>query len=200
MIGWLTEGRSAEAHAEAGWAGAMSLPRQIHIDADGSPRYTFVPELESLRKERISLPAQAILPGMQPLPLVSQQFELLMEIERGDAQRSGLTLLQSPDGALETRLTIDWQANTLTLERAQSGRDVRCDHDDLSAELPPQTDRLRLHLFVDGSTIECIVDQRVCLSGRVYPADPNAAGLALFSSGGSAKLIGLELYPLRSAW
>lgn len=200
MFGWLTEARSTTAHLEAGWAGAMSLPRQIHLDAEGLPFYTFLPELETLREEHIHLEGQPVTPGEHPLPLLSQQVEILLEIARGDALRSGLVLLQSPGGEVETRLSIDWQANTLTLERGKSSLDERSVLDDLSADLPALSDSLRLHLFVDGSTVECIVNQRICLTGRVYPGRADAAGLGVFSTGGSAKLIHLEVFTLTSAW
>jgi beta-fructofuranosidase len=200
MIGWLTEARSQEAHLEAGWAGAMSLPRQIHLDADGLPLYSFVPELQALRKERFALQQQMLPPGYQALPAAGQQVEILMELERGDALRSGLVLLRSPDGAVETRLVVDWQANTLTLQRDKSSQDERSVREDLSAELPAHNGSLSLHLYLDGSTVECIIGQRHALTGRVYPGRADAVELGLFSEGGSAKLRSLELFTLKSAW
>lgn len=206
MFGWLTEARSPEAHLEAGWAGAMSLPRQIHLDADGLPSYTFLSELEALRKDRFTLQNQTIASGVQYLPVSGQQVEILLEMERGDALRSGLVLQRSPGGEVETRLSIDWQANTLTLERGKSSLDERSVREDLTAELPGDVrlsasgDSLRLHLFIDGSAIECIAGQRVALTARVYPGRADAAGLGIFSEGGSAKLTNLELFTLNSAW
>jgi len=203
MFGWLTEGRSVKAHQEAGWAGAMSLPRQIEIGADGLPRYSFLPELRALRQERFALSAQEMAPGLRLLPVQSQQLEILVELARGAAQRSGLVLLRAPDGSLETRLTVDWQANTLSLVRAKASPDERAFGGELSAELPAdvaESETLRLHLYIDGSTLECIANQRVSLTGRVYPGRGDAAGLGLFAEGGSAKLIGLEIFTLKSTW
>ena len=202
MFGWLTEARTVESHLEAGWAGAMSLPRQIHIGADGLPRYTFTEEAHSLRAPgaHVQLPAQILQNGAHLAPESGAQFEFQLTLTKGTAARCGLILRRSPDGTEETRLAIDWQAGTLTLERGRSSLDERAFRNDLIADLDLSSGTLRLHLYLDASVIECIADERVCLTGRIYPTRSDAVGLGLFSEGGNTKLDSLDLYPLASAW
>jgi beta-fructofuranosidase len=51
LLGWLWEGRSKEAQKEAGWAGVMSLPRVLSLNADGSLCCMPAPALQTLRGE-----------------------------------------------------------------------------------------------------------------------------------------------------
>ena len=43
MFGWITEGREQARWREAGWAGALSLPRQVWLGADDTVRSAPVP-------------------------------------------------------------------------------------------------------------------------------------------------------------
>ena len=199
MFGWLTEARSAEAQLEAGWSGVMSLPRQITFGPDGLPRYRFAPELASLRQEALTLVDRPIPDALEMISS-GAQVEILLEMRRGQSRRSGLVLLRSPGGEEETRLEVNWLEGTLRLIRTSSSLDERASKEDLSSSLVLKGGVLRLHLYLDGSTIECIVGQRAALSGRVYPTRPDSLGLGLFAEGGAAKLIRLELYTLASAW
>ena len=49
MFGWITEGREQARWAEAGWAGAISLPRQVWLGADDTVRSAPVPTVAGLR-------------------------------------------------------------------------------------------------------------------------------------------------------
>lgn len=198
MFAWLQEARSQEEQDSAGWSGVMSLPRRVWIDPAGQPRYAFAPELESLRGEHISLRGEHFGAGRRALPLAGAQVEIVMELERASAQRTGLCLLCAPDGSEETRLVFDWRQNLLILERKKSRRGGPF-LGNLTAPLPRE-DVFSLHLYLDASTIECILNERVALSGRVYPTMPDCRGLALFADEGKGLIRRLDLYQLRSAW
>ena len=199
MFGWLTETRSGEAQLRAGWSGVMSLPRQVRIDAQGKPRHSFVSELESLRGEGLHLQEERIRSGLRPLGVRSAQVEILLELERGTAARGGLSLLRSPDGEEETRLVVDWERGQITLERGKSSL-VETGMSDLSAPLALEDGPLRIHLYLDSSTIECIIAERSALTGRVYPARADSLDLGLFAEGGEWLLRRFDLYQLASAW
>lgn len=199
VFGWLKEARDGEAQLEAGWSGVMSLPRQINYGPDGLPRYQFAPELASLRRETLASTQGAIPAGQQAIAR-GRQVEILLEMEQGTSTRSGLTLLRSPDGAEETRLEADWQAGLLRLVRASSSLDERAAREELCAPLILAEDVLRLHLYLDGSVIECIAAGRASLSARVYPTRPDSQEIGVFALGGEAKLRRLDLFSLASAW
>jgi beta-fructofuranosidase len=199
MFGWLMEARAVTTQLAAGWSGVMSLPRRVWIDSQGCPRYAFAPELHALRGPGLRLADEAIQPGMRDLNLRSAQVEILLELERGSAASAGLSLLRSPDGAEETRLLVDWEGGRLVIQRGQSSL-VERNLPDLEAPLPLEDGRLRLHLYLDASTLECIAGERVALTGRVYPSRADSLGLGLFVAGGTAQVRRFELYQLDSAW
>jgi beta-fructofuranosidase len=199
MFGWLTETRGSEAQLRAGWSGAMSLPRQVRIDPQGKPRYAFVTELESLRREGLHLREERIQSGLRPLGVHSAQVEIRLELERGTAARGGLSLLRSPDGEEETRLVIDWEREQIILERSKSSL-VETGMSALSAPLVMENGLLRLHLYLDGSTFECISAERTALTGRVYPARADSLDAGLFAAGGEWLLRRFDLYQLAAAW
>jgi beta-fructofuranosidase len=199
MFGWLTEARGTAAQLRAGWSGVMSLPRQVRIDPQGKPHYTFVSELESLRREELHLQDETIQPGLRPLCVRSAQVEIRLELERGTAARGGLSLLRSPDGEEETRLVVDWQRGQIVLERSISSR-VETGLSGLSAPLAFENGILNVHLYLDGSTLELIAAERTAISGRVYPARADSLDLGLFAEGGDWLLRRLDLYQLASAW
>jgi beta-fructofuranosidase len=199
MFGWLTETRSGEAQLRAGWSGVMSLPRQVRIDAMGKPRYSFVSELESLRGEGLHLHGERVQIGQRPLGVRSAQVEILLELERGTATRGGLSLRRSPDGEEETRLIVDWERGQISLDRGKSSL-VESGMSELSAPLGPEDGPLRIHLYLDSSTIECIIAERSALSGRVYPARADSLDLGLFAEGGEWLLQRFDLYQMASAW
>jgi beta-fructofuranosidase len=199
MFGWLTEARSVEVQERAGWSGVMSLPRQIRIDAQGKPRYAFAPELQSLRRASLHLEGDRLQAGLRQLNIHSAQLEIWLEAERGAAASSGICLLRSPDGQEETRLCIDWEHERLVIERGKSSLGT-AGLGDLSAPLELENGRASIHLYLDHSTIECILNERVALTGRVYPALPASQGLALFATGGETNLTRLDVYQLDAAW
>ena len=98
MFGWLREERPWQEHAADGWAGVMTLPRILTLNADGRLVQTPVPEVETLRGphrywENISLPGDNLLAALQ-----SDSFEMVAEIDPGDATHIGLEVRRSPDG------------------------------------------------------------------------------------------------------
>jgi fructan beta-fructosidase len=57
---------------------------------------------------------------------------------------------------------------------------------------------VKLHIFVDWSSVEIFGDD-----GQVCSRDlPTASsdGVALFANGGNARLVSLQIWPLRSIW
>ena len=59
---------------------------------------------------------------------------------------------------------------------------------------------MRIHLFLDKSVMELFVDHgRQCVTRVVYP-EADDVGVAAFAEGGSAELVTLQAWPLRSIW
>ena len=60
--------------------------------------------------------------------------------------------------------------------------------------------RIRLRIFVDRSSVELFAnDGETVISDRIFPS-PASNGLEIYALGGSARVISLDVWKLRSAW
>ena len=68
------------------------------------------------------------------------------------------------------------------------------------AEVPLVEGRPRLHVFVDRSSVEVLVnDGTVVLTGRVFPGE-DSDGPELYTIGGDSRLHSLTVWPLAGIW
>jgi beta-fructofuranosidase len=185
LWGWLTEGRSAEAQRAAGWSGVMSLPRELKLY--GSQVQTRpAPEVEKLRGKRLGADASG------------DCLEIQAEIDPGDAPMAGLTLRIAADRSEQTPVYYDRNARLLCVDRRQSSTDRSVDREMQSGPFAlGRRETLHLHIFLDGSVIEIFANDRFCLTARIYPAGPRSMGVALYSSGGTAKMVSFDAWEMR---
>lgn len=99
LIGWLREERDGDAQREAGWSGAMSIPRVLEMREDGKLGMKPLPELESLRGEVYEWRDVALGDGEAFVPddLAGELVELEIDVELGDAEEFGLYVRCSPE-------------------------------------------------------------------------------------------------------
>ena len=158
LFGWVTEGRSAARWIEAGWAGALSLPRQVWLGADGSVRSAPVPTVDDLR-----------VGGPRPASgaTVGAQFELVVPsaparvcLRFGEAEQ--LAIVLDDRGRHPARRPL--------------GRQRRPRSDDEASIAPgafdESADRPAARIFVDGSIVEVFTGAGRVLTTRVYPVTP----------------------------
>lgn len=157
MFGWLTEGRDSSGWAE-GWAGVISLARQVWLGPDGSLRSAPVPSIDTLRSES-PLPADGASVG--------SQCEIAL------AEGSGRVVLHFGD---DERLVIDVDeaAGTVRLDRTRASLAPWAHRGGAVVEdaFDPSTGRPAVRLFVDGSVVELFTSAGRVLSSRVYPTTP----------------------------
>jgi len=198
-FGWLLEGRTREAIAEAGWAGVQSLPRELTLGGDGDLEQRPVAELETLRRDHDHQCAIE-WEGRKPLPVAGDALELNVRILPRKATVVGLELLASPDGQESTCLAYEPERQMLVLDTRRASQDAGAQGRLAEAPLVLQDDVLRLRVFVDHSVVEVFANDRVCLTGRAYPTSPDAQGVALICGGGTAVLEGLDAWEMASIW
>jgi beta-fructofuranosidase len=178
VIGWLAMWESPMPEKADGWAGMLSLPRELMLDDRGNVRMTPVKELETLRGKQYPWPVSEL--HNQTLQVAdhasAMEISLCWDMSHSDAEQYGLSL---GDGA---RLYVDNQSRRLVLSRdyPQAGlsgyRSVPLPEDGL----------LHLRIFIDHSSLEVFVNQGAfTLSSRIYP-DPLRRTLSLFSQQGHA--------------
>ena len=188
IIGWLNMWQSPMPEQQDGWAGLLSLPRELILDEQGHLRVLPVTELKSLRKQQYSLPVGELTNGKQIVSEHTEALELKINwrLSASTAEQFGLSL------GTGLRIYVDTQAQRLYLER----RYPEFDLDGVRSVPLSDNDELELHIYIDRSSVEVFINQgEYCMSSRIYPDQENRQ-LNLFANHGVAKIISGEYWSL----
>jgi beta-fructofuranosidase len=158
MFGWVTEGREQIRWAEAGWAGALSLPRQVWLGADNTVRSAPVPTITGLR---VGPPAPAN--GAH----IGAQCEIVVPTAPAHV-RLCFSATEHLDVVLEA------EANILTVDRTAASTDPAAHGGTATAHdaFDDATGRPAARIFIDGSIVEVFTSAGQVLTTRVYPVTP----------------------------
>ena len=166
---------------EDGWAGMLSLPRELTLSADNRLQMRPAREVESLRGAWFPCPISTLNNQQMTLVEHCDAMEVILQWDcaNSSAEQYGIRL---GDGL---RLYVDAQMQRLVLERDYPQYGL-CGTRSVALNL---SNALNLRLFFDSSSVEVFVNEgEACLSSRIYP-DADCRELALFAWTGGASLI-----------
>jgi len=197
--GWIWEARDESAQWDAGWSGALSLPREIELADDGTVRQRPATELESLRERHVHEGSRSLRSERELLDTSGMAFELSAEIKLDDAEAFEIVVGESPDGEERTpiRYTRDSQ---LVVDRSHSSLDDHTSKTPDRMPISPIDEPLSLRLFVDGSVVELFANERHCLTTRIYPTRADSDTLSIHAKGGAVELPEFDVWELGRAW
>ncbi|WP_280587005.1 glycoside hydrolase family 32 protein [Halorubrum sp. Boch-26] len=198
--GWLPEARDVEAQWDAGWSGALSLPRVIETGPDGKLRQRPAEEVAELRADRLAVDETvALAPAdRQRLDVAGAAVEIEAEIALDDAAAVELSVFETPDRAERTPIRYE-RDGTVSVDRAPSSGDHHAFADTQSMAAPPYDEPLSLRLFLDRSVIEIYANGRHCLTSRVYPTRDDAVEISAVAEGGRASISSLSAWEMDEA-
>jgi len=180
QIGWFqTETRGMSFNQ------SMTVPLELKlVSTTEGPCLTFSPvkELESLRGKTLALEAMALKPGDRN-PLDEFQVELLeirTEIDPGDANEIVFNIRDS-------MIIYDAKKQELTVNGQR-------------APAPLRDGKLRLTIYSDRTGLEVFASDGLCYMPMPFNSKPENRRIFLETRGGSATVLTLEAYELRSAW
>ena len=155
LFGWVTEGRPLEATAQAGWSGAVSLPRRVWL-TDGRLASAPHPAVESLRAGT-SRPGHGATIGAQVEIVLPTPVTGVVRLRFSEAEY------------LDVR--VDLEADTLTVDRSRASGDTRADTSPAVVRAPfgPRSELPAVRVFVDGSVVEVFTSAGRSVTTRVYP-------------------------------
>jgi beta-fructofuranosidase len=203
MWGWLREGRSVAEQKKAGWSGVMSLPRVLSVADDDVLLMSPAPKLAALRGEELRWDNITIGPDTpnQLSTVHGDALEILLEVELQNATAIGLKLRCTPDEAEQTVVNYNVLRQNLTVDAAHSSLDPELQPEPVTVSHPlSRPNNLTLRVFIDRSVIELFADERICITSRVYPTQPDSTGLSLFAEKGSATIRRLSVWSMKSIW
>ncbi len=202
MFGWVMEGRSEAAVLAAGWAGVMSLPREVRLASDGQVVALPIAEVRQLRGMEQRVSPGPVMPGApQWVPIRGAHLELEVILLPPPHGTASVWLRASPDGAEATILRYDRAAATLTLDRSRSSLSNEVWRDAHHTPLPlAPGEPLRLRIFLDGSLIEVFANDRRSITSRIYPSRPDSDGVAVQAAGNPAELVTMRAWEMADIW
>src|SRR5574341_855341 len=186
------------------WRGAFSVIRELALKRTRQGIRLFqrpIPELQNLRGRHLHWQEQIIQSGRNILAEVhGRSLEILAEFKiQDDMQLFGFRVRV---GANE-QATVGYnpKERRLFVDRTHSG--IVDFHDHFaslhSAELDASDNMIRLHIFVDSSSVEVFAnDGLISFSECIFPAE-GSQGLELFIQGGKVLLCSMDIFHLLPA-
>uniref|UniRef100_UPI00069E9F5E glycoside hydrolase family 32 protein n=1 Tax=Streptomyces sp. SBT349 TaxID=1580539 RepID=UPI00069E9F5E len=168
LWGWSWEARDERAAKEAGWAGVLTLPREITLTPDGRTRQTPARELEGLRTGTPLQARHTARPGREgSLGTTERVSELRVTARFGRDAAWGLRLA-GDDGE---RLDLVIRRGRLTIDRGHASRDPRAHVGTYGMPLPQAAPgrTVELRLLLDHTILELFTDSGETLTLRCYP-------------------------------
>jgi beta-fructofuranosidase len=167
---WINEQREQDPIDADGWAGAMTVPRELALDARGQLQLRPAAEITLLRREPVAVATSGVARG-DLLSFDGRCLDIEASFTLHDRQPVGMTLLASADGSERTRIVYQPEARRLSIERARSSIDPTVRRQDLWGPLwLDDGEPLQLRVLLDASVLEVYANQRLALTTRVYPA------------------------------
>ncbi|MBI5667454.1 MAG: glycoside hydrolase family 32 protein [Chloroflexi bacterium] len=202
-IGWMSNWLYASLTPTSTWRGATTLPREFKLvrTADGLRlAQQPVAGITTLRHpigtwEQQTLDGELLLPEVQ-----GRTLEIIAEFEAGSAERFGMDVHRGGSG--QTRIVYNTRHEQLLISRTDTTEAGTINGFTPAFGAPAKLDnnRLRLHIFVDESSVEVLAqDGLIALTSQTF-ANPADDSVALFTHNGSATLAHLEIYALDSIW
>ena len=191
------------------WRSAMSIPRVLSLRASsGGFKLVQKPvaELAALRENHFEK-RDAKVGGVVSLTdalhakrIVGDQVEIRATIDLGDSDEVGFKLRTG--AGEETIVGFDNQKSMLFVDRTNSGDSSF--HENFAGKhngpLVPDAGTVTLSIFVDESSVEVFGGNgETILTDRIFP-DPKSCGISIYSQGGLATFVNLDIWSLKSAW
>ena len=169
LWGWIPETRPDADLIDAGWAGAMSLPRMLSLNSQGELQSEVISAVKQLRSHSAKLPrtanGTALLKTIQALRIENMSAELDLHFKPA-SDEFALTL-ESESGEPFASIQCANQS---------AARQVRV-NDVIAPLTGPLGSAVNLHMFLDGSILEVFVNETTSLTGACLPESiqPTAA-------------------------
>lgn len=208
-MGWVGNWRHPYSAPTEDWKNHMSVPRSLSLETvDGQVRLVQEPvaELDQLRGEPFALEDTEI-DGVLPLDVNGRSFEFEAEIDLGEAEEAGLRVFDGDASGTEEWFAVggNTEHDEFVMDRSHAGVDTLWEperEEDVefglrrAAHHVPEDGVLRLRGYVDEASVEVFVDGGALTGTMLAYPTPGNDGIALYSSGSTAVLESLTVYPM----
>lgn len=189
LIAWGSMWYSRMPEDVDGWAGMMTVPRELHI-RNGKLVSVPVKELELLRIAEKSYENQIFYETAQLEGVEGETGELILDIDLAATQAFELELRASDDE--KTVLSYDAALQLFKLNRDKAG----AGGDGERECTVPAADKMNLRIFLDRSSVEVFInDGEAVMTSRIYPRADSTA-IKFVPTSGTFKIDSVKFFTL----
>jgi len=187
LWGWIPETRPQAEFSAAGWAGCMSLPRVLSINSENKLAMNFLPALSELRLEGIALTAKTQTKtqrdtALQKFTLPNASAECQLDFQR---KKFDVSFASAND---------PWF--TISFDPSRTGQELQLGAQMVSVPAKENANH-HIHLFLDASVAECIVDGTIALTTRIYTAPKDILHIAVRDTDSGEALSSLQVWNVK---
>ena len=192
LWGWVQETRSSQEIEAAGWAGCISLPRVLTLGHEGELQMEVASELASLETNRVMVSSpkdpSALKDALSRAIIHNRAGVISCVFEVGESS-FGLNLRSGSQGNADSLLSITYNGANNQPHIAVGEKEV---------PLSPDSDGFSsLHICIDASVIETIVDKRQAITTRCYATSGDSGEVHLGWDGAADSLKSLEVSDIK---
>lgn len=177
-LGWMSNWQYQGVLPTLQYRGANTIARDLSLYRDGGElllRCAPAPEMDTARAETRDFPSFRVSDRYEVSPLLDGNrgaFEVELELENDGAERILLSLSNAKGERVN--MHYDVARRQFVMERSESGlTSFSPDFPAMTVAPVTDTDRLRLRLFVDRSSVEAFGDGgKFVMTNRVFPSEP----------------------------
>jgi fructan beta-fructosidase len=203
-IAWMNSHHYAQEIPTAPWRGAMTLPREVSLRSESGALALLqapVAALTELRGRHSRLGRLLLTGEARRVPKFAndgKQLEILVQFAPRSAQEFGLKV--DVGKGEETVIGYDAPSATLFVDRSHSGKiPAPIFAERRAAPLEPRHGLVKLHIFLDRSSVEIFANDGERVITEQLFASANSDGIELYAKGGTALLQSLDLWEMHSA-
>ena len=192
LWGWILEARPLAEYRAAGWAGMMSLPREVTLASDGGLIMHGAAAAQGLRGKsqalKITLDEGKNTQEIEKMAIENCCGEILCILKPG-SNKVGISLhgTTSANAAADTWLTLQYDP--------AAQHSISLDGTVIPMQLSdPHT--LEVHIYIDGSVAEVFVNKQITYTKRFYYSGGKAPTVQLSVVGATTNLSSLEMWQL----
>jgi beta-fructofuranosidase len=200
MIGWMEKWLTKMPSQEHGWAGAMTIPRELVLDDDRIVKQKPVTEIETLRTREKRYDSFTVENLIIINEITDESAEVIIDFELRSATASefGIQLRCSEDANESTVITINTANMEVSMDRENSGVGEK------GVSKAPfrmkEDGTVQLRIFMDTSSVEVFInDGEQVITNRIFP-DKTSRLFKLFSNDGIVNVAQMKTWTLKSVW
>jgi len=197
-IAWMDMWESPMPTKKHGWAGALTLPRELTLVHGKKLAMNPIVELEQLRKKYIPFDISILNSETICTGICEELLELKIDFSLKDATADEFGLkLRCNEDAEETVIGFEVGTSKVFINRDKSGSGVSGIR---KSKVERKADSCSFHIYLDRSSVEVFVNDGLnVLSSRIYPQGENA-GVKIYAKNGKVSILNFNVWELKDIW